>query len=136
MTFLYITLELVCSQSCSNLWRTLWKLPWPLPWRYRLPTPLDPLEIRDHPNMVHQRYYPEENYRRLRSFPLLETMVEAYNWKIKIGLRRGVGVTNKERDKALSWTLLVPPVDEWTSFFEDRAICNLFSSILQAAYLC
>lgn len=67
---------------------------------------------------------------------LLETMVEAYNWKIKRGLRRGVGVTGKEQDEAFrqdpnqpydeapSWASLVPPVEEWTSFLEDRAIHN------------
>ncbi|KAF8067936.1 hypothetical protein FPV67DRAFT_1581699, partial [Lyophyllum atratum] len=52
--------------------RTLWKILWPLPWQFRLPTPLDPLEIRDHPDIVHQRYYVEQNFRRLRSFPLFQ----------------------------------------------------------------
>ena len=193
----FVTLELNYSRSCPHPWRTLWKLLWPLPWWYRLPAPLDPLEIRDFPDIVHQRYYVEENYWRLRSFPLfrlrdtslrslyrlhdclcadhqnyimlesdyfwrqahwrikdmpdprdpnpvryailaslLESMVEAYNWKIKLGLRRGVGVTNKEQDKTFredpnmpfeevpSWALLVPPVDEWTSFLEERAVRN------------
>ncbi|KAF8797803.1 hypothetical protein BYT27DRAFT_7178887 [Phlegmacium glaucopus] len=182
---------------CPHPWLTLWKLLWPLPWRYRLPIPLDPLEIRDHPDIVHQRYYVEENYRRLRSFPLfqlrdtslrslyrlhdalcadqqnyvmlesdyfwrrarwrikdipdpkdpnplryailaslVESMVEAYNWKITLGLRRGVGVTSKEQDEAFrrdpnkpfeevpSWASLVHPLEEWTSFLEDRAIHN------------
>jgi hypothetical protein len=124
-----------------------WKIFWPLPWRYTLPTPLDSLEIRDHPGIrvVRQRYYVHENYRTLRSILsfsslrslyrlhdvlyadeqnyimlegyyfwrraswhikdihdpkdpnplryaiLVDSMVEADNWKISLGLRRGVG---------------------------------------------
>ncbi|PPQ93163.1 hypothetical protein CVT25_002390 [Psilocybe cyanescens] len=162
-----------------------------------LPILLDPLEIRDHPNIVDQRYYVEENYRRLRAFPifqlrntslrslyrlhdvicandenyvmleseyfwrqahwrikdipdpkdpnplryailasLTEAMVVAYNRKITIGLRRDVCVTSKAQDEAFrqdpnkpyeeapSWASLIPPVEEWTSFLEDRAIRN------------
>ncbi|KAF8150063.1 hypothetical protein B0H34DRAFT_678980 [Crassisporium funariophilum] len=67
---------------------------------------------------------------------LLESMAEAYNCKIKMGLRRGVCAANKEQDKAFredpnmpfeevpSWASQVPPVDEWTSFLEDRSIRN------------
>ncbi|KAF8816285.1 hypothetical protein BYT27DRAFT_7221507 [Phlegmacium glaucopus] len=183
-------------KCCPHPWLTFWKLIWPLPWKFTLPTPLDPLEIRDHPNIVHQRYYVHENYRRLRSIPLfqlrdtplrslyrlhdvlcadeenyvmleghyfwrrgwrikdipdpkdpnplryailaslVESMVEAYNWKISLGLRRGVGVTSAAQDEAFrkdpnkpfeeapSWTSQVPPVEEWTSFLSDRAITN------------
>ena len=32
----------------------------------RLPTPLDPMEIKKNPAIVHQRYYVEDNYRLLR----------------------------------------------------------------------
>jgi hypothetical protein len=65
---------------------------------------------------------------------LVESMVAAYNWKISIGLRRGVGVTSAAQDEAFrndpnkpfeevpSWASRVPPVEEWTSFLEDRVI--------------
>lgn len=65
---------------------------------------------------------------------LLESMGEAYNRKIIMGLRRGVGMTNKEQEKAFradpnmlfeevpSWASFVSPIDEWTSFLRDRAI--------------
>lgn len=63
-------------------------------------------------------------------------MVEAFNWKISIGLRRGVGVTSRAQDEAFrkdpnkpfeeapSWASRVPPVGEWTSFIADRAITD------------
>jgi hypothetical protein len=63
-------------------------------------------------------------------------MVEAYNWKIPLGLRRGVGVPSRLRDEANrkpedpnkpfeeapSWTSQVPPVEEWISFLSDRLL--------------
>ncbi|KIM38599.1 hypothetical protein M413DRAFT_447801 [Hebeloma cylindrosporum] len=180
---------------CPRPWLTFWMLIWPLPWKYGLPTPLDPLEIRDHPDIVHQRYYLDEDYRRLRSFrlfhhrdtplrslyrlhdvlcanednyvmlegdyffrragwrtkdipdpkdpnplryailaSLVESMVESFNYKISKGLRREMRMTTSEENHALymdpnkpfeqapSWTSHVPPLEEWTSFLEDRVI--------------
>ncbi|KAF8797806.1 hypothetical protein BYT27DRAFT_7343977 [Phlegmacium glaucopus] len=87
-------------------------------WRIKdIPDPKDPNPLR---------------YAILAS--LVESMVEAYNWKITLGLRRGVGVTSKEQDEAFrrdpnkpfeevpSWASLVHPLEEWTSFLEDRAV--------------
>ena len=41
---------------------------WPFPWKYPLPPLLDPLQIRADPDIVHHRYYVDDNYRAMRSF--------------------------------------------------------------------
>lgn len=75
MTIVFILLvafPLMYSRSFRHPFLTFCKLAWPLPWKYSLPTPLDSLEIRDHPHIVHQRYYVDENFRKLRFFPLFQ----------------------------------------------------------------
>jgi len=89
-------------------------------WRIKdIPDPKDPNPLR---------------YAILAS--LVESMVEAYNWKISIGLRRGVRVASRAQDdanrndhnkpfeEAPSWASRVPPVEEWTSFLADGVINN------------
>ncbi|KAF9554349.1 hypothetical protein CPC08DRAFT_753718 [Agrocybe pediades] len=190
-------------------WYTIWKLLWPFPWKYRLEELMDPMEIKSDPNIVHHRYYVEENYRLLRGrslfrardtplrslyrlhdvlcadeenyimleadyfwrhgdwktkhipdpkdpnpfryailAALVEVMVEEFNYKISLGMRRGVRYPNTDEEmKALRdqvdkpyeevppWAASVPGLDEWITFdakgriykgmdpFERRRIC-------------
>ncbi|KIM47316.1 hypothetical protein M413DRAFT_7834 [Hebeloma cylindrosporum] len=87
-------------------------------WRLKeIPDPKDPNPLR---------------YAILAS--LVESMVESYNYKISKGARREKRILTAEENKALwedpnkpfeaapSWTSHVPPLEEWTSFLEDRVI--------------
>ncbi|PPQ74064.1 hypothetical protein CVT26_006944 [Gymnopilus dilepis] len=87
-------------------------------WRLKdIPDPKDPNPLR---------------YAILAS--LVEYMVEAYNWKISIGLRRGLKSLpravdeanrkdpNKPFEEAPEWAVKAPGVEEWISFLVDGSM--------------
>ena len=101
-------------------------------WRLKdIPDPQDPNPLR---------------YAILAS--LVESMVQAYNWKISIGARRGLRSqpravdeahrreVNKPYEEPPEWAVRAPGVEEWVSFLADGSMVNCYGVAFEKRRIC